>query len=602
MPGTNSRLLPVIKVGGESHPMKLADYIAGFLAAQGCTHVFGYPGGAIMHLIDSLYKRQDIQFIGTYHEQGAAFAAEGYARRKNGLGVAIATSGPGATNLITGICSAYFDSIPCLYLTGQVNTYEYKGDMTVRQLGFQETDIVSIVKPITKYAVRLTDPLQIRYELEKAISLATSGRKGPVLLDLPMDMQRADIKEQELVGYQAEPAEEMKKDWLGPLLELFNNAKRPVILVGGGVRLAGAQDLFQQFAQQLKIPIVCSLMGRDVYDNTKDNYFGMIGAYGNRYANLTIANSDFILALGSRLDSRQTGKASSFAREAKLVRVDIDSNELAKKIKKDEMVIQADIGYFLSTLLENMEQINPAFIKPSLANSWLERARNYQQKYPSFHTQDISDPNFIMWEISQMTSENDVICLDVGQNQMWAAQSMQLTKGQRLLISGGMGAMGFSLPAAIGAYYQNPHQGKVLAIAGDGGMQMNIQELALLKRNRLPIKVIVMNNHSLGMIRHFQEMYFEGRYYATIKDYEAPDFCKIAEAYGIQGVKVKDIHGLRNLKPLLASADPVFIEIQLPQTTYVYPKLSINRPIEDQDPLLPREELAGNMLVKPWDS
>ena len=577
--------------------MKLADYIAAFLAEQGCTHVFGYAGGAVTHLIDSLYQRQDIQFIGTYHEQGAAFAAEGYARRKNDIGVAIATSGPGATNLLTGIGSAYFDSIPCLYLTGQVNTYEYKGDLAVRQLGFQETDIVSIVKPITKYAVRLTDPRQIRYELEKAIFLANSGRKGPVLLDIPMDIQRADIREQDLVGYQAEPTEKMEKSWLSPLLELFKKAKRPVILVGGGVQLSGAQGLFNQLAKQLKIPIVCSLMGRDVYDNTNDNYFGMIGAYGNRYANLIIANSDFILALGSRLDSRQTGPVNSFAREAKLVRVDIDNNELAKKIKKDEYAIQADIGGFLRTLNENLDQINN-----SAASTWLEQARVYQQKYPSFKTSDLSDPNFIMLEISKLASENDIICLDVGQNQMWAAQSMKITQSQRLLISGGMGAMGFSVPAAIGAYYQNPHQGKVLALAGDGGMQMNIQELALIKRNHLPIKIIVLNNHSLGMIRHFQEMYFEGRYNATIKDYEAPDFCKIASAYGIQAVQVKASQELRNLKPLLSSNEPVFIEIQLPQTTYVYPKLSINRPIEDQDPLLTREELASNMLVKPWDS
>lgn len=577
--------------------MKLADYIAGFLAEQGCTHVFGYAGGAVTHLIDSLYLRQDIDFIGTYHEQGAAFAAEGYARRKNDIGVAIATSGPGATNLLTGIGSAYFDSIPCLYLTGQVNTYEYKGDLTVRQLGFQETDIVSIVKPITKYAVRITDPLQIKYELEKAITIANSARKGPVLLDIPMDIQRAEINEQELRGYTEGPTKMVKNISLEPLLELFQQAKRPVILVGGGVRLSGAQELFNQFARQLKIPIVCSLMGRDVYDNTMDNYFGMIGAYGNRYANLTIANSDLILALGTRLDSRQIGTASSFARAAKLVRVDIDSNELIKQVKKDEYAFHTDIGYFLRALIENIDRIDSSAYLP-----WLEQARAYQQRYPSFGAGDMSDPNFIMYEISKMISENDVICLDVGQNQMWAAQSMQIITGQRLLISGGMGAMGFSLPAAIGAYYHNQRQGNVLAIAGDGGLQMNIQELALIKRNRIPIKIIVMNNHSLGMIRHFQELYFEGRYNATIKDYAAPDFCKIAEAYGIRSVHIKNDQELHSLKPLLASCEPMLIEVQLPQSTYVYPKLSINRPIEDQDPLLPRDELAGNMLVKPLDS
>ncbi|WP_072916406.1 thiamine pyrophosphate-binding protein [Desulforamulus aeronauticus] len=577
--------------------MKLSDYIAGFLAERGCTHVFGYAGGAITHLIDSLYQRQDLHFIGTYHEQGAAFAAEGYARRKNDLGVAIATSGPGATNLLTGIGSAYFDSIPCLYLTGQVNTYEYKGALPVRQLGFQETDIVSIVKPITKYAVRIIDPLQIRYELEKAISIATSGRKGPVLLDIPMDIQRANVDDNCLCGYPEKPEDRVADFSLAHIMELLGKAQRPVILVGGGVRLSSAQKLFNQMAKQLEIPIVCSLMGRDVYDNTNDNYFGMIGAYGNRYANLTIANSDFILALGTRLDSRQTGTASTFAREAKLVRVDIDRNELDKKIKKDEYAVHADIGYFLHALNEKISQLNnPAY------SSWLEQARTYRQKYPSVGANHISDPNFIMSELSKITAVDDVICLDVGQNQMWAAQSMQISQDQRLLISGGMGAMGFSLPVAIGAYYQNPQRGKVLAIAGDGGLQMNIQELALLKRNRIPVKIIVMNNHSLGMIRHFQEMYFEGRYNATIKDYEAPDFCKIAAAYGIRTVNIKDSHELSSLKPLLSSDEPILIEIQLPQSTYVYPKLAINRPIEDQEPLLPRDELAGNMLVKPIGS
>jgi len=557
--------------------------------------VFGYLGGAVTHLIDSFYQRDDITFIGTYHEQGAAFAAEGYARMKNDIGVAVATSGPGATNLLTGIGSAYFDSIPCLYLTGQVNTYEYKGDSPVRQVGFQETDIVSIVKPIVKYAVRITDPYRIRYELEKAVFLANSERKGPVLLDIPMDIQRAEIEIASLEGYskKALPTADFCLDRVAD--DLLQSC-RPVILAGGGIRLSGAQAALKDFAEPLQIPVVSTLMGRDAYNNADENYCGMLGSYGNRYANLTVANSDFILALGARLDTRQTGtNPKSFARGAKLVRVDIDPNELEKKVKEDEYGIEMDVGTFLSQLnqLEKIRQI------PALTyRSWLDRIQIFKERYPTFSEQKLTDPNYVMSKLSNLLGENDVICLDVGQNQMWAAQSITLTKNQRLLICGGMGAMGFALPAAIGAYYSRISTGNVIAIVGDGGLQMNIQELALLKRNHIPIKIIVMNNHCLGMIRHFQEMYFDGRYNGTVKDYEAPDFCRIADAYDIPSVRISGMEEFSELKALLLSDGPALIDITLPQYTYVYPKLSVGRPIEDQDPLLPRDELAENMLVK----
>lgn len=575
--------------------LKLSDYIADFLIRRGCTHVFGYQGGAVTHLIDSFYQRHDITFIGTYHEQGAAFAAEGYARMRNDLGVAVATSGPGATNLLTGIGSAYFDSIPCLYLTGQVNTYEYKGDSPVRQVGFQETDIVSMVKPIVKYAVRITDPHQIRQELEKAVFLATAGRKGPVLLDLPMDIQRAEVEVASLEGdlQETKGTEDLCLDRVADDLLL---SRRPVILAGGGIRLSGAQSALKDFAEPLQIPVVSTLMGRDAYDNKNENYCGMLGAYGNRYANLTVANSDFLLALGARLDTRQTGtNLKSFARGATLVRVDIDPNELEKKVKEDEYGIEMDVGAFLNQLnqLEKIHQIS------SLAyRSWLERIRDFKVRYPTFTEQNFTDPNFVMSELSKQLGENDVICLDVGQNQMWSAQSLTVTKSQRLLTCGGMGAMGFALPAAIGAYYSHVNTGNVIAIAGDGGLQMNIQELALLKRNHIPIKIIVMNNQCLGMIRHFQEMYFGGRYNGTVKDYMAPDFCRIANAYDIPSVRISSMEDLTELKAFLLIDGPALIDITLPQHTYVVPKLSVGRPIEDQDPLLSRDELAENMLVE----
>lgn len=575
--------------------MKLSDYIASFLAGHGCRCVFGYLGGAVTHLIDSFYQRDDLRFIGTYHEQGAAFAAEGYARVNNAVGVAVATSGPGATNLLTGVGSAYFDSIPCLYLTGQVNTYEYKSNLPVRQLGFQETDIVSIAKPITKYAVRITEPDQIRYELEKAFHLATSGRKGPVLLDIPMDIQRAEIDESTLPGYQPPREQQIEPD-ADTVAKLLAGSCRPVLLAGGGVRLSGAMQLLREFAGNLGIPIVTSLMGRDAYDNKSENFCGMLGAYGNRYANLAVANSDLILALGTRLDSRQTGtKPESFARNAKLIRNDIDPDELTRKVKDNEYGIQMDACAFLNRLISNpiIKSIPKGSYRP-----WLERIQQFRYLYPSFSLETMSDPNYVVSELSKMTQDNDVICVDVGQNQMWAAQSMVLTQNQRFLTSGGMGSMGFALPAAIGAYYSGAAGGRVIVIAGDGGIQMNIQELALIKRNHIPIKIIVMNNNSLGMIRHFQEMYFDGRYNGTVNDYEAPDFCSIAQAYGIRSLRINTIQDFYDIKTALSDEESVLIEIPFPQNTHVYPKLSVNHPIEDQDPPLPREELAENMMVK----
>ncbi|MDF2566858.1 MAG: hypothetical protein K0R90_314 [Oscillospiraceae bacterium] len=575
--------------------MKVSDYIASFLAQKKCTHVFGYIGGAVTHMVDSIYRQDDVKFISTYHEQAAAFAAEGYARIKNDVGVAIATSGPGATNLITGIGSAYFDSIPCVFITGQVNTYEYKGNLELRQLGFQETDIVSIVRPITKYAVRITDPDKIRFELEKAFSIALSGRRGPVLLDVPMDIQRADVEIDDMLDYEEIPDSPAVFDPL-EIIDLLKESSRPAILLGGGVRLSGATELVKEFAERLQIPVVSSLMGRDAFGNSNELYFGMIGAYGNRYANLTVANSDLVLSLGTRLDTRQTGTLTeSFAREARLIRVDIDQNELSHKIKDDEIAVNLDVSVFLETMLKSNLSEFPNYEK------WHKKALNYKLKYPAFNAFDPADPNFIMHKISRQTNPNDIIVLDVGQNQMWAAQSFMLQDGQRMITSGGMGAMGFSLPAAIGAYYASEGKSNIMAITGDGGMQMNIQELALLKKNDIPIKVIVMNNQSLGMIRHFQEMYFESRYNATIIDYQAPNFINIAKGYGINAVPITSKNELLGIKNLLNHSNPLLIDIKLPQYTYVHPKLSVNHPIEDQDPPLPRKEFEKNMIVKPFE-
>ncbi len=573
--------------------MKLSDYIAQFLIGQACTHAFGYQGGAVTHLIDSLYAADGIRFIGCGHEQAAAFAAEGYARVTGRCGVAIATSGPGATNLITGIGSAYFDSIPCVYLTGQVNTYEYKGALPVRQLGFQETDIVSVVTPIVKYAVRITDPRYIRYELERAFYTAQAGRKGPVLLDIPMDIQRAQVEEETLSGYEPEPEARPLID-MAQVIEALNSSRRPVLLAGGGVRLSGGVELLNALAQSLHIPVVTSLMGRDAIDNTFPEFCGMLGSYGNRYANLTVANSDLVLAIGTRLDTRQTGTLpQSFAREAKLIRVDIDPNELKHTIKPDEISIEEDAKTFLEQLRKEARRVHSDW------SAWHTIIAGYKARYPSFMKPKFSDPNYLVSAFGSFMDGEETICLDVGQNQMWGAQSLLLNARQRLLTSGGMGAMGFSLPCAIGAQYAAPDR-KIIAFVGDGGMQINIQELALLKREHLPVKVIVLNNRSLGMIRHFQEMYFSSRYAGTVKDYEAPDFCAIASAYGIQNLRVERMEDLNAVRELLDAPEPAVIEVTLPQHTYVFPKLSVNRPIEELEPPVEEAQFLRDMIVAPF--
>ena len=434
--------------------MKLSDYVIDFIVHEGVGHLFEFIGGAITHLLDSTHDRKDIRCVSVHHEQAGAFAAEAYARMNGRLGVAMATSGPGALNLLTGVGSCYFDSVPCLFITGQVNTYEYKFDRPVRQIGFQETDIVSVAGPLTKYAEMVTDPASIRYHLEKAVYLARSGRPGPVLLDLPMNIQRAQIDPANVPAFLGSSEhraleQQARSDLgnIGEVVDLMGRAQRPVILAGGGIRTAGAADEFTRLVERSGFPVVTSLMGLDVIPHDHRAFCGMIGAYGNRYSNLTVANCDLLLILGSRLDSRQTGtRPETFARSAKKIHVDIDANELNAKVRAD-ITIRSHLRDFLAAL-------NPALPErpASDLSSWYETLRLFRERYPTAVLAPAGtgiNPNRFMDALSRRCAEGDVICLDVGQNQMWAAQSFALKKGQRMLISGGMGAMGFSLPAAM---------------------------------------------------------------------------------------------------------------------------------------------------------
>ncbi len=583
--------------------MKLSDYVIDFIVKEKVRHVFEMVGGAITHLLDSVHGRKDIVCVSMHHEQAAAFAAEGYARVNGRLGVAMATSGPGALNMLTPIGSCYFDSVPCLFITGQVNTYEYKFNSPVRQIGFQETDIVSVARPLVKYGEMITDASRIRYCVEKAVFLARSGRPGPVLLDIPMNIQRAEINPKKLKGFFGTPEHRRLAKINAPsqaviarIVKLISAAKRPVILAGGGVRTSGAAAELEILVKKTGIPVVTSLMGLDSFAHDDPSFAGMIGAYGNRYANLALANSDLLLVLGSRLDNRQTGtKPATFARGAVKIHVDIDPVELNAKVKTD-IALNCDARVFIKALNSALSARPRSALAP-----WYKVMDDCRLRYPASESKnpggDIQPNNFMAF-LSARAKGSDIVCLDVGQNQMWAAQSFKVKKGQRMLVSGGMGSMGFSMPAAIGAVLAAPGK-RALVICGDGGIQVNIQDMDALVKLRLPVKIVIMNNGCLGMVRQFQDIYFGGRRQSTEIGYHCPDIKKIAVAYG---VKVYTIRAMGQAGKVLDSAlnynGPVLIDVKLGKNTTVDPKLTVNCPIEDMSPHLSPEVLEKEMIVK----
>lgn len=558
--------------------VKVSDYIVDFFIKKGTTDVFGYPGGMVTHLMDSFRQKEGmIKAHVNYHEQASAFCACGYAHISNVPGIAYATSGPGATNLITGICNAYFDSIPTIFITGQVNTFESRKGLQVRQKGFQETDIVAIVKEVTKYSSYVENADDIRKELEKAWYIANEGRKGPVLLDIPMNIFRSIVETEELVGYKTEPM----TDEIIPIddiIQLLQNAKRPVLLIGAGTKIGSIPEMVKEFAEKYSVPVVSSMLAFDVLERTNRYNYGFIGAYGNRTANFVVAKCDLLLAIGTRLDARQIGaEKENFAPEAKLIRVEVDKGELSNLVKEDELQVNCEAELFFKELMNKKVTFKEN-------GEWLTVCNEIRQKLDG---KDDRKPNELIRRISNEIPENVVITTDVGQNQVWVAQSFEVKRGQRVLFSGGHGAMGYSLPAAIGAYYASKKN--VISINGDGGIQMNIQELQFLSREKLPITVIVLNNQALGMIRHFQEMYFEENYYQTIPQggYDTPDFSKLAKAYGLGYVRIEKDTDIPKVDWNLNG--PQLVEVMISEKTYVFPKLEFGKPNQDQEPLIDRK-------------
>lgn len=578
--------------------MKVTNYIAEYLERRGVKFIFELSGGMITHLIDAIVESTKIKIVAMHHEQSTAFAAQAIGMVTDVPGVAMATSGPGATNLVTGIASCHFDSVPCVFITGQVNTNEIKGQKQIRQLGFQETDIVSMVRHITKASFLVKNVNDIPEIITSSFEIATKGRPGPVLIDIPMDIQRSELLAPTYSLAQhtnkKRPALYSKPNQVIGLISAIKTAKKPIILAGRGVRAGKALLKFRDFVKSTGIPVVTSLLGLDILPADSGFRVGFIGSYGNRWANKALGNCDLLIVLGARLDIRQTGADVNHFKNRLIYHVDIEKSEINNRIKGCKAICCSLIDFFnvFETFWNKHE-------KP-LIDEWYEYIQNERSNYPDTlecKTTGIN-PNKLIKLLSEKLQDNSVCYLaDVGNHQMWAAQSLRLSKDTMFLTSGGMGAMGFALPAAIGACFALP-KWPIVAIIGDGSMQINIQELQTIKRNNLPVKIIVFNNNSLGMIRQFQDAYFESRYHSTMVGYSAPDFSKISKAYGIASRTIcKESEVSKGLKWLCKPEYkdiPQLLQIMLDSHANAYPKIAFGKPITEMDPA---EQITPSQLI-----
>lgn len=565
--------------------MKASDAVAKFLAAHNVHHCFELVGGMITHLLDSLAQDGRFNIISMHHEQSAAFAAEGVARQTMGkqIAVAMGTSGPGATNLITGIGSCWFDSVPCLFITGQVNTHELKGERAIRQQGFQELDIIPMVSSITKYAAQITDAEQLLPALHRALSLALSGRQGPVLIDIPNNVQRVDIPDAWVEQWLAQPLAVAtppvaEANAMERLRELCLASHKPLVCFGGGARWASAMPGWVAQLEAQAIPYVSTLMGHERV-TAGPHCFNLIGSYGNREANWAIQHCDLLIVIGARLDVRQTGAdTDDFARSAKIVQIDIDPAQLNNRIQADLSICSNAETFFANFPVT-------AHTFPNKQAGWIEELRNLRQRATANEYDDweISPSELFKQLNTAMVGKSvDYVC-DVGNHQMWAAQSLRLQAGQAAHYSGGMGAMGFALPAALGIALSSGH--KTIVITGDGSLQINLQELDTLKRMQLDVAIIVMNNHSLGMVKNFQDMYFDGRNQSTKTGYSYPSFTALAEANGIRGMLVTNQAEMAYaIEHLALNNEPVLIEISMPYATECRPRLAFGKKLDEQFP------------------
>jgi len=547
-------------------PYTAADALIDTLLKHGISTIFGYPGGAILPFYDALPFHPELRHILVRNEQGAAFAAQGLARTTGKIGVCCATSGPGGTNLITGIADAYMDSIPILAITGQVPVNTIGKDM------FQETDMTGVTLNITKHNYLVERPEDIVPIVSEAIYIATSGRPGPVHIDLPKDVQAAehprDFKIPSLQSFRVGPSaaafEIVPKKALDEVIKLLSEAKKPVMLIGHGVKLSGAEELAEKLVSHLRIPTVTTLLGKGIIDPGNPYYLCMLGMHGFYHANLAVHEADLIFNIGSRFDDRIVGRYDAFGRNAKIIHVDIDQAELNKVVTAD-LPVHSDATNFLTQLLARAD------LKPLKTERWLAKidewksAKAYEHRPSEFTIRTCLDD---LTKIIEKDPDRFIVVADVGQHQMWSSLSCRVKKAAHWLCSGGAGTMGFALPTAVGAAVANPEK-TVLCITGDGGIQMNIQELEVIAQNQLNIKVIIMNNAFLGMVRQWQELFYKNNY--SHVNISSPDFVKLAEAYRLRGKRAENESDFQKLLHFLTDEGAVVIEARVKQEDNVFP-------------------------------
>ena len=549
--------------------MKLtgSQVVAEVLLDHGVDTVFGYPGGAILNVYDELYKHRDeIRHILTSHEQGASHAADGYARATGKVGVCLATSGPGATNLVTGIATAYMDSIPIVAITCNV------GVSLLGKDSFQEIDITGITLPITKYNFIVKDVSDLADTIRKAFRIAKSGRPGPVLIDIPKDVT-ANVTEYEYKEAEQPARSEVQisREELDSALSMIRASRRPVVFVGGGAVLSDASDELFEFVEKVDAPVTDTLMGKGAFPGTDPRYTGMLGMHGTKASNYSVSECDLLIVVGARFSDRVTGNTETFAKNAKILQIDIDPAEMNKNIIITQG-IEGDIKNVLKLLNENLDQQEH--------REWLEKVEDYKEKYPlKYHPEGLTGP-FIVEEIYRQTKGESLIVTEVGQHQMWAAQYYKYTKPHTLLTSGGLGTMGYGLGAALGAKTGCPDK-TVINIAGDGCFRMNMNEIATAVRHNIPVIQVVVNNHVLGMVRQWQDLFYDERYSATVLR-DAVDFVKLAEAMGAVGIRATSQQEFRAaLEEALTLNKPVVIDCQIDSDDKVWPMVAPGASISD---------------------
>ncbi|HET7056869.1 MAG TPA: biosynthetic-type acetolactate synthase large subunit [Thermomicrobiales bacterium] len=548
--------------------MRAADALCEALKAEGVKHVFGIPGGASLPLYDALYDA-DFEHVQVRHEQCAGHAAEGYAKASGNVGVAFATSGPGATNLVTAIADAHMDSVPTVFITGQVRTDLIGTD------GFQEADVTGITLPIVKHSFLVTDAAQIPDYIHKAFHIAKTGRPGPVLVDIPQDLSKVEIDYEPIVstpklpGYQPNTEGNIKQIRIAA--KALANSKRPVLYAGGGVINGGASEELRELAASDELPVTSTLMGLGGFPAPHPQWLGMLGMHGTRTANYAMDEADLIVAIGARFDDRITGKLSEFAPAAKFVHIDVDPAEISKNVPA-HIPIVGDVKNVLPKLTNEYRALGA---DGSRLDDWWERIRGWQEQYP-LHYEDSTDqeikPQFMVEEMYRATGGDAIITSDVGQHQMWAAQYYHFDKPNRWLNSGGLGTMGFGLPAAIGAQVAMPDQ-QVVCLAGDGSLIMVCQEFATAAAGNLPVKVFLMNNGHFGMVRQWQELFWDERY-KSVEMGPSPDWVKLAEAFGWTGMLCDRKDDLpAAMKSALETDGPVLLDVRVTQNENCYPMI-----------------------------